>query len=622
MRTRIKSDHAHPLAIVNKRKSRRAVAAVVTMGPKVYVDNSYNRRVGRAGVPIGLHVISGNDPSTATKQYYTDNDQNRRLGRVGLPRGSYPAGIAVSSGLSHFDEIGNTSPINTYNQQYYYAGNSQKGHPLCAEGQMTNLGQFPTTISPVSSIPHNNIVSINPLKTGFIENPQGFFSQPKTTTMMVQTNDSPISSRGHKENLRNGQLSARKLEMTQSAATPISHRTSDDNAQKEKEKPGHVTVPQEADLKTGSTPSGKETSEEHPAGPSKLPDQTSQKEPEIIGQQVMPIKSQGNSSELDLPDGAHAHQPLCIRRKPHCKNNNGVPPNENCHDFLPALYDQASKENLEDIKILDKEIIREDYFGTTYLGSWNNEIIAFKKLKHQQVSKKMQDFFVKEVRFISGLVHPNIVTIFGVVMNRNNLGIVMEYLPMSLFDALFVNKASFTVEEKKRIIKDLLSAVEFLHKPDSSMSKSIIVHGEIKSSNVLLSKNNVTAVKLSDTGFRSLGLAITSSLTGNTISNYSAPEVIRQDLLNTRQLLKSDIYSLSIVMYELLVEVKAFKGLDLVQLKRNAQQCNLQPSLDGINLGEPVKKLLWRSWQNEASLRPKAKELHIEWQKINALYYC
>ncbi|XP_053372625.1 uncharacterized protein LOC123559949 [Mercenaria mercenaria] len=56
--------------------------------PRTYVDNAYNRRVGRVGLPVGSAVISKNTVCGMNTKTYVDNAYNRQLGRVGMPHGS------------------------------------------------------------------------------------------------------------------------------------------------------------------------------------------------------------------------------------------------------------------------------------------------------------------------------------------------------------------------------------------------------------------------------------------------------------------------------------------------------------------------------------------------------
>ena len=64
-------------------------------GQRCYVDNEYNRKLGRVGKPVGTHVVSRSGEVTITKsagesgqRCYVDNPYNRKLGRVGMPLGS------------------------------------------------------------------------------------------------------------------------------------------------------------------------------------------------------------------------------------------------------------------------------------------------------------------------------------------------------------------------------------------------------------------------------------------------------------------------------------------------------------------------------------------------------
>ncbi|KAK3090079.1 hypothetical protein FSP39_008984 [Pinctada imbricata] len=56
--------------------------------PRYYVDNAYNRRIGRVGLPVGSFVVSKNSSFGSSGKTYVDNAYNRALGRVGMPHGS------------------------------------------------------------------------------------------------------------------------------------------------------------------------------------------------------------------------------------------------------------------------------------------------------------------------------------------------------------------------------------------------------------------------------------------------------------------------------------------------------------------------------------------------------
>jgi serine/threonine protein kinase len=88
--------------------------------------------------------------------------------------------------------------------------------------------------------------------------------------------------------------------------------------------------------------------------------------------------------------------------------------------------------------------------------------------------------------------HPNIVLLIGICNVPPNLAIVTEFVKSgSLYDLLRKRGSSLTAEERRKIIKQILSAVNYLHQHN-------IVHRDIKSHNFLIYENFV--VKLCDFG--------------------------------------------------------------------------------------------------------------------------
>ena len=101
---------------------------------------------------------------------------------------------------------------------------------------------------------------------------------------------------------------------------------------------------------------------------------------------------------------------------------------------------------------------------------------------------------MKEIEIFAKLGHKNIVKMFGAVIEKEDLGIVMEYCKKSLFDALFVyEEDKFTPSDKLRIIGEVGSALEYLHTHEPP-----IAHCDVKSQNILLDCN--VTVKICDFG--------------------------------------------------------------------------------------------------------------------------
>jgi serine/threonine protein kinase len=88
--------------------------------------------------------------------------------------------------------------------------------------------------------------------------------------------------------------------------------------------------------------------------------------------------------------------------------------------------------------------------------------------------------------------HPNIVLLIGICSVPSSLAIVTEFVKAgSLYELIHKRKVRLTADERRRIVKQILSAVNYLHQHN-------VVHRDIKSHNFLVYENFV--VKLCDFG--------------------------------------------------------------------------------------------------------------------------
>ena len=273
-----------------------------------------------------------------------------------------------------------------------------------------------------------------------------------------------------------------------------------------------------------------------------------------------------------------------------------------------------SDDSFDELQIDWEKPIGRGGFGEVYTGTLNGKGVAFKKLHYQQMSKKHKETFKKELSVLAALKHSNIVCVLSSIVEEGVMGIVMEYLPCSLYQILFVDCNQFPVKKKKEIINQISSALQYLH-----MHEPLIAHCNISSRNVLLDKSN--NAKLSDIGFYTLKNATeTSQSKVVRVDHYSAPEVLRGKIFRSvGQHFLADVYSLSIVVFEILAEETAFGDLNIKQLEENIGRGNLRPSLP-TTLTQPVENLLKCCWDVDASKRPTAAEFKTIWVGIMELY--
>ena len=162
-----------------------------------------------------------------------------------------------------------------------------------------------------------------------------------------------------------------------------------------------------------------------------------------------------------------------------------------------------------------------------------------------------QKRFAKEMRALGRLIHQNIVSIFDADEDpvTGNAYIVMEYVEGRSLAQILSAGERLTIKQVREIGVQICMALDFAHEKG-------IVHRDMKPGNVLISSEN-QAVKLVDFGIARLeeeGFTQTSSFVGT--PRYMSPEQCGGDVVEKR----SDLFSASAVLYELLTLRKAFSG--------------------------------------------------------------
>ena len=163
--------------------------------------------------------------------------------------------------------------------------------------------------------------------------------------------------------------------------------------------------------------------------------------------------------------------------------------------------------------------------------------------------------FQREASAASTLDHPNVVGIYDVGEDQGNYYIVMEYIEGQTLKSLIKRRGSLTLPEVIDIMTQLTSGIAHAHEKG-------IIHRDIKPQNILILDDGL--VKIADFGIaqalNSNELTQTNSVMGSV--HYLPPEQAN----GTGSTYKSDIYSLGILMFELLIGKVPFKGENAVEI--------------------------------------------------------
>ncbi len=178
--------------------------------------------------------------------------------------------------------------------------------------------------------------------------------------------------------------------------------------------------------------------------------------------------------------------------------------------------------------------------------------VAIKMLSHRVAYRpRFRARFQNEAKIISRLRHPNIVEVYDTEDAFATFFIIMERLSGKSLDVLFETGKRFTFPQIRNVIRQVAMALQFAHNHG-------VVHRDIRPSNIVLSPEG--KVKLTDFGLAlDVGAGHGSTeeeLPISGLPSYTAPEQITGEPVDGR----TDIYSLGIVAYEMLVGKPPFVG--------------------------------------------------------------
>lgn len=213
-------------------------------------------------------------------------------------------------------------------------------------------------------------------------------------------------------------------------------------------------------------------------------------------------------------------------------------------------------------KINDRyEIVKsigEGGMANVYLATDNilNRNVAVKVLRGDLSSdEKFIRRFQREALSVSNLSHPNIVEVYDVGEEDGQYYIVMEYIEGKTLKQLIQKRGALTIPEVIDIMSQLTDGLTHAH-------DAYIIHRDIKPQNIMILDNGT--VKITDFG---IAVAVNATQLTQTNSVMGTVHYLPPEQANGKSAtVKSDIYSLGILMYELLTGSVPFKGDNAVEI--------------------------------------------------------
>ncbi|MGC8867174.1 MAG: protein kinase domain-containing protein, partial [Elusimicrobiales bacterium] len=224
--------------------------------------------------------------------------------------------------------------------------------------------------------------------------------------------------------------------------------------------------------------------------------------------------------------------------------------------------------------------------GTVYLAidqSLNREVAIKKMNEDIKMNEREKQRFIEEARTVAMLHHPNIIEIYTIFEEKGDLYLVFEYIDGISLDEKLEDAVRMPFFEVKPIISEIAKALKYAHSRN-------VIHRDLKLSNVMISKDGF--VKVTDFGLAKVIREAKARYSSNEVVGspaYMAPE---QD--NGIFVKESDLYSLGVCIYELLVGELPFSGPDYHYQKERKLYTPLSHIVAGVpkDIDRIVSKLL------------------------------
>lgn len=223
-----------------------------------------------------------------------------------------------------------------------------------------------------------------------------------------------------------------------------------------------------------------------------------------------------------------------------------------------------------------------------------NRYVAVKVLREEfTTDEEFIKRFNTEAQAAASLTHPNIVSVFDVGQEYNIYYIVMELIQGKTLKQIIAEEGALPWKWSVNIAIQICSALEVAH-------KNGIVHRDIKPHNIIITEDGIA--KVTDFGIAKAVSNSTITAFGTTIGSvhYFSPEHARGGYTDA----KSDLYSLGVVMYEMVTGKVPFDADTPVSVAlKHMQEEPIEPIKLNSRIPVAVNQIILKAMKKDASLR-------------------
>eukprot|EP01119_Soliformovum_irregulare_P022069 TRINITY_DN747_c0_g1_i1.p1 TRINITY_DN747_c0_g1~~TRINITY_DN747_c0_g1_i1.p1 ORF type:complete len:1284 (+),score=325.47 TRINITY_DN747_c0_g1_i1:126-3977(+) len=241
--------------------------------------------------------------------------------------------------------------------------------------------------------------------------------------------------------------------------------------------------------------------------------------------------------------------------------------------------------------IIDKKI-GEGQFGEVFLGTWDGNTVAMKKMKEDDA----QDF-ASEMATLSKVIHPHVVQYFGMAKVDQHVYLMMEYMSLG------------SVKNQTKSLNSLVNVLDVAAQCAAGMihlHDKGIVHRDLALRNILFARTDDGFVaKVADFGMsRTTEQGHYTSAGGKIAIKWAAPEILQYQQFSNA----SDVWAFGVTLWELFSDgANPYPGMTMTEAN--------QKIVDGYRMEPPkscpddIQRLMQQIWQTDPSCRPSFREI-------------
>ncbi|KQK22394.1 serine/threonine-protein kinase ATG1c isoform X1 [Brachypodium distachyon] len=185
--------------------------------------------------------------------------------------------------------------------------------------------------------------------------------------------------------------------------------------------------------------------------------------------------------------------------------------------------------------------------------------VAVKEIAMERLSSKLRDSLLSEVDILRRIRHPNIIALHDSIKDSGRIYLILEYCRGGDLYSYLMRHKRVPETVAKHFIRQLACGLQMLR--DNN-----VVHRDLKPQNILLVANNENSIlKIADFGFAKFlqPSCLAETLCGSPL--YMAPEVMQAQKYDA----KADLWSVGIILYQLVTGSPPFNGDNQIQLLKN-----------------------------------------------------